>query len=158
MSSGVFEVPKEKYIRTTIYLRPDLYAKMRELGINFSEWVNENLEIVINGSNEQLTDLLNKERKLKAELAGTRQQIQTIEVGSIQQQHEQAKIDYEQTKEVKRRDELAHHITKMKPSFFVSGRRFEKYTTAELEDIVKELIQKQLGDTPTAPPRRVEGG
>lgn len=79
------EMPKEGYVRTTVYLRPENYVKMRELPFNFSEWVNRCLENMLNGTGGEITNLLNEERALRARQIEIRQKVLSIENSSTAQ-------------------------------------------------------------------------
>lgn len=136
------------YKRTTVYVRKDLHSRLGELPFNFSAWVNNCLEAMLSENNTELMELLNEERQLRAKLAEVKQRIAMAQSSIPLEHREEAQREYELRKEAEHRDELAQEITKAKPDFFVSGKRFEKYTTAELEAIVKELVQHPAPQRP----------
>jgi hypothetical protein len=68
----------EGHIRTTIYLRDDLYTKMRELNFNVSEFVNRCLDMVLSGENTDITNLMNEKRALSARLAEIEQKLTVV--------------------------------------------------------------------------------
>lgn len=82
-------MPKEGWIRTTVYLRPENYTRMRELPFNFSNWVNRCLEQMLNGSGGEVTNLLNEERALRSRLIEIRQKVLSIENSSTAQKPEE---------------------------------------------------------------------
>lgn len=136
-------MPKEGYIRTTTYIRPDLYTRMRELNFNFSEWVNQCLDNMINGSNQELANLLNEQRALRARLAAIEQRLSAARVPPQPNREDQERALAER-KERERRDQLAFKITEIDSSYFLKRKKpFEKFTTRELEKILKEkMVEK----------------
>lgn len=54
------------HTRTSIYIRDDLYVKMRELNFNVSEFLNRCLDMILTEENTEDANLLNEDRALMA--------------------------------------------------------------------------------------------
>jgi len=129
---------EQDYIRTTVYIRKGLRERMRGVDFNFSKWVNDCLEAMLDGSNEELAGLLNEERQLNARLSEVKLKINTIQ--SAPPDIAAKKKEYEEKKISDRKEELARRITETDPTFFLSSRKkFENFTIKELEGVLKKL-------------------
>jgi post-segregation antitoxin (ccd killing protein) len=73
------------HIRTTIYIRTDLYTKARGLNFNMSEFLNRCLESILINENTDIVNLLNEERALRARLAEIQTKKSSIQPAPLQQ-------------------------------------------------------------------------
>lgn len=135
---------KEGYHRTTVYLHPELYAKIRELDINLSEWVNDTVRaILVRDGPGNFSNLMEKERKARKDLADIRHEIQVASIDAAVKGHksfEEFEIERDQRRE---RDGLTRDIVGLNPTFFLDadmkGKKSSEFTIDELKAALEEL-------------------
>jgi type I site-specific restriction endonuclease len=101
------KMPTEGAIRTTIYLRPDLYAKLRERNFNLSEFVTRCLDTMLaEEQSGELANLLSEERALRARLAEVQLKLSVVRntTNPAVQMKEQQNAEVENYEERKKRE------------------------------------------------------
>jgi len=104
------------HVKTTVYIRSDLYTKTRELNFNVTEFLNRCLEGVLAEENSDIPNLLNEERALRARLSEIQAKKSSIQLNPPEkikedQQKAQAEHDAQEAriKEQKEAQELFRH-------------------------------------------------